>query len=77
MLKLLLNQTSRWKIPSGLPSGTKVANKTGETDNYQHDAAIVYGKKTDYVVVIFSNTTEYNGIHGIHQLTAKIHSYLN
>lgn len=77
MLKLLLNQTRRWKIPSGLPSGTKVANKTGETDNYQHDAAIVYGKKTDYVVVIFSNTNEYNGINGIKQLTAKIHSYLN
>lgn len=77
MLKLLLNQTRRWKIPSGLPSGTKVANKTGETDNYQHDAAIVYGKKTDYVVVIFSNATEYNGINGIKQLSSKIYSYLN
>ena len=55
MLDLLLKQTRRWKIPSGLPSGTKVANKTGETSQYQHDAAIVFGPKTDYVVCIFSN----------------------
>lgn len=77
MLNLLLKQTRRWKIPAGLPSGTKVANKTGETDDYQHDAAIVYGPKTDYVVCIFSQTGEYNGINGIKKLSAKIYDYLN
>lgn len=53
MRDLLLQQERRWKILAGLPSGIKCANKTGETDSYQHDAAIVYGKKTDYVIVIF------------------------
>lgn len=77
MLNLLLKQTRRWKIPAGLPSGTKVANKTGETDDYQHDAAIVYGPKTDYVVCIFSQTGEYYGINGIKKLSAKIYDYLN
>lgn len=77
MLNLLLKQTRRWKIPAGLPSGTKVANKTGETSDYQHDAAIVYGPKTDYVVCIFSQTGEYNGINGIKKLSAKIYDYLN
>ena len=39
MRDLLLQQERRWKIPTGLPSGIKCANKTGETDSYQHDAA--------------------------------------
>ena len=45
MRKLLLAQTRRWKIPSGIPSGIKVANKTGEISSVEHDMAIVYGKK--------------------------------
>lgn len=56
MLNLLLRQTRRWKIPSGLPSGVRVANKTGETSSVDHDMAIVFGKKTDYVICVFSRT---------------------
>ena len=56
MRKLLLAQTRRWKIPSGIPSGIKVANKTGETSSVEHDMAIVYGKKKDYIICVFSNT---------------------
>ena len=52
MLNLLLHQTRRWKIPAGLPSGIKCANKTGENDSCQNDVAIVYGKKTTYIVCI-------------------------
>lgn len=77
MLNLLLKQTRRWKIPAGLPSGTKVANKTGETSQYQHDAAIVFGPKTDYVLCIFSQTSEYSGITGIKQISAKVYQALN
>ena len=65
MLNLLLAQERRYKIPAGLPSGVKSGNKTGETDSYQHDAAIVYGKKTDYVIVVFAQVGEYTGINGI------------
>ena len=46
MLNLLSNQENTWKIPQGLPDGIKSANKTGETDQDQHDIAIVYGEKT-------------------------------
>lgn len=77
MLNLLLKQTRRWKIPSGVPSGIKVANKTGETSQYQHDSAIVFGPKTDYVVCIFSQTGEYAGNTGIRQLSSKIYQALN
>ena len=42
------NGVITWKIPQGLPDGIKSANKTGETDQDQHDIAIVYGEKTTY-----------------------------
>ena len=55
-LGLLKRQTRRSKIPAGVPSGTTVANKTGETNNTSHDAAIVYAPKCDYVLVVMSDT---------------------
>ncbi|MDO4306556.1 MAG: serine hydrolase [Eubacteriales bacterium] len=78
MLDLLLGQTRRWKIPSSLPAGTKVANKTGETSTVQHDMAIVYGPKTTYVICVFSsNVSEYNGNNGIRNVSRYIYNYLN
>ena len=77
MLNLLLRQTRRVKIPAGLPSGTKVANKTGETSSYQHDIAIVYGPKTTYVLCVFSRCSAYYGVRGIQSIAGKVHSYLN
>lgn len=78
MLNLLLGQTRRWKIPSALPAGTKVANKTGETSTTQHDMAIVYGPKATYVICVFSsNVSEYNGINGIRNISRYVYNYLN
>ena len=77
MLNLLLAQERRYKIPAGLPSGVKSGNKTGETDSYQHDAAIVYGKKTDYVIVVFAQVGEYTGINGIKEISGMVYERLN
>ncbi len=77
MWNLLWNQQKRIKIPAGLPSGVISGNKTGETDSYQHDAAIVYGEKTDYVIVVFSNIGEYYGIRGIQRISSLVYNYLN
>lgn len=41
------------KIPSVLPEEVLVANKTGDLVGTENDAAIVYGKKSDYVICIF------------------------
>lgn len=70
MLNLLLQQTRRSKIPAGIPSGIKVANKTGETSSVQHDMAIVYGKKTDYVIAVFTSGcgSAYAGIKNVSRL---------
>ena len=54
MLDLLLAQQIDTKIPAGLPEEAEAANKTGETDEAQHDAAIVFGAETDYILCVMS-----------------------
>lgn len=58
-LALLKEQTIVNRLPQGLPSGTEIAHKTGDLYGYMHDAGIVYGAKTDYVVSIMSGPWEY------------------
>jgi beta-lactamase class A len=55
MKEILLAQEFNDKIPAGLPSGVRVAHKTGEITAHSHDAAIVYppGRKP-YVLVILT-----------------------
>jgi beta-lactamase class A len=48
-------------IPTGIPSA-EVANKVGFIDGYLHDAAIVYSKKGDYVLVIMTNGSSWKNI---------------
>lgn len=77
MLNLLLNQQRRGKIPSGLPAGTRVANKTGETSSVQHDMAIVWGPKTDYVICILSSGVgEYTAVREIRRISAIVYACL-
>ncbi|MCD7736195.1 MAG: serine hydrolase [Lachnospiraceae bacterium] len=78
MLNLLLAQQRRSKIPAGIPSGIRVANKTGETSATQHDIAIVYGAKTDYVICVFSTgCSEYTAVSGIKAISSTVYNYLN
>lgn len=76
MLNLLLAQERRWKIPAGIPSGIKVANKTGETTTTDHDIAIVYGKKTDYVICVFSSGSS-SASTKIAAISKTVYNYLN
>ena len=52
MLDILRHQKWTSKIPFGLPNGTKFANKTGDTYDVTHDAAIVYSDGADYILVL-------------------------
>jgi len=53
MLSMLHDQFFNAMIPSGLPTGTKVAHKTGQITKIHHDAAIVYpDNAASYVLVI-------------------------
>lgn len=52
--ELLLAQDTRYKLPSALPDMAMVGNKTGETDEIENDAAVVYTTQGDYILTVFS-----------------------
>lgn len=55
MLDILARQKFREMIPSGVPSGTRVANKDGWITEIRHDAAIVYPDDAPpYVLVVMT-----------------------
>ena len=79
MLEFLKNQQTRSKIPAGVPNGT-IANKTGEIPDQgvQNDAAIVYTKGTDYVLVVLSKTSnDSNAIANIKEISSIVYRYYN
>lgn len=75
-LGLLLNQTHINKIPAGLPEGTKCANKTGDTDEVQHDAAIVYSPGGDYIIAVMSTNCG-AAIPNIQNISNVVYKYFN
>lgn len=76
MIKLLKKQTRRSKIPAGIPKNVKVANKTGETVFAENDAAIVYSKGADYIIVVMSYNGK-NSIKGIQKISKLTYQYFN
>jgi beta-lactamase class A len=55
MAELLVTEKIDDRIPSGVADGTIVAHKTGNWTNATHDAGIVYGAHSTYVVVLLSD----------------------
>ena len=54
------------------------ANKTGETDQDQHDIAIVYGEKTTYILCVMSeNCPESTAVTNIQNISKIVYNYLN
>lgn len=55
MIGVLLAQQFNEMIPAGLPTGTRVAHKTGQITRIHHDAAIVYpAQGAPYVLVVLT-----------------------
>ncbi len=77
MLDLLLAQTRRWKIPSGVPEGTRVANKTGETDTANSDVAIVFSPGGDYIICVLGNGNVTYGATTIQKISRMAYDYFN
>lgn len=79
MLELLRGQQSTSKIPAGVPGGVETANKTGETDEVQHDAAIVFGEKTDYILCVMSEdiVDSEAAVSTIQEISAMVYECLN
>ena len=55
MMTYLKAQERTGKIPAGVPSGVQTANKTGELDTVENDAAIVFKDNTPYVLFVMSS----------------------
>ena len=79
MLELLKNQHWRNKIPSGIPYGPTVANKTGDTENQSHDAAIVYSEGADYIIVLMSEEPKvsFNNDYYFIDISKTVYEYFN
>lgn len=56
LLKLLANQKNISKLPKYLPKNIYSHNKTGEFEEYSHDAGIFYTPKANYILVFLSKT---------------------
>jgi beta-lactamase class A len=52
MIEILERQTFHEGIPAGLPSGMRVAHKTGEITKIHHDAALVYAPRPFALVIL-------------------------
>ncbi|MBQ9045214.1 MAG: S-layer homology domain-containing protein [Oscillospiraceae bacterium] len=52
MLALLRDQQVTYKLPAGVPSGVPTANKTGELNEVQNDAAIIFAPFGTYILVV-------------------------
>ncbi len=77
MLSLLLGQTRRWKIPQGVPSGVKIANKTGETDTANSDIGIVFSEGADYIICVLGNGDVKFGASLISEISEMAYNYFN
>jgi beta-lactamase class A len=59
MRDVLMAQKFNEKIPAGLPSGVRVAHKTGDITAIAHDAAIVYPTgRAPYILVVLTKGIE-------------------
>lgn len=71
MVDVMLGQTDRDAIPEALPSGTPIANKTGEIDGTRNDIAIVnpYGTSPLIITVMtkaaYDYSASYAAIHAV------------
>lgn len=56
MLSLLERTQFNDVIPKYLPEETKIAHKTGSYEFFSNDAGIIYTKKGDYILALFSES---------------------
>ena len=79
MIKILLDQKFKDKIPKYLPENVKVAHKTGSISKVEHDSGIIFlpdGRK--YILVILSKQLDDNekGKETIARISKFIYDYL-
>ncbi len=76
ILTALKNQARTGKIPAGVPEEIETANKTGELDNVDNDAAIVWSPSGTYILCIMSANSGYR-IPEIIALSRMVYNTMN
>lgn len=79
ILTCLKEQERVGKIPAGVPSDVVTANKTGELDDVENDAAIVYGENGAYILCVMMNRLQDTaaGRETIVQLSETVYEYMS
>ncbi|MGM9937931.1 MAG: serine hydrolase, partial [Candidatus Ornithomonoglobus sp.] len=79
ILDLLKRQEVLHKIPAGVPEGIETANKTGELEYLEGDAAIVYAPSGTYILVIISQDMDDPGIaqSQIRNISSAVYNFRN
>ncbi len=79
ILSYMKQQERVGKIPSGIPSGIVVANKTGELDDVEHDVAIIYGEKSDIILCVLLSQLKdtASGRETIKKIAKTVYEYWN
>jgi beta-lactamase class A len=73
LIGLMKDQVWRERIPAGVPAGIAVASKPGWLPSVQNDAAIIYGPKSTYLLVIMTNG---NATQPLADLSRQVYDYL-
>ena len=76
ILEALRDQQRTSKIPAGVPAEVETANKTGELDNVDNDAAIVWSPECTYILCIMSSDTG-GRIPEIRKLSSMVYDSIN
>ncbi len=78
LLNLLKDQKKISKLPKYLPKNIYSHNKTGEFEDYSHDAGIFYTPKANYIL-LFMSKTKYPGETNelMSQMSKEIYEALN
>lgn len=58
MLELMLSQKINDRIPLHLPPNTLVAHKTGELEDFRHDAGIIISPENNFILILMSKTVD-------------------
>ena len=87
MESLLMNQEITYKIAASLPDDAITASKSGETNDTENDAAIVFSPGGDYILCILSTALDpdpdpdagmvHLAVDELHELSQMVYEYFN
>lgn len=78
MLDILSRQKINDRIPKYLPTGTKVAHKTGDIGYFENDGGLVNSSKGDYIIIVLtSGSLPTDADEQIAQISKAVFDYFN